>query len=299
MTILLTGSSGMIGTRLAEKLLEEGHQLICIDKQYNRWNEIINQKTTLVDLRNKDELFNAIPKDREIDLIIHFAANARVHNLIIDPHLARDNFEILFNVLELARCRSISRILFSSSREVYGNSEKTIHLENDLYIKNCENPYSASKIAGEALIHSYRQCYGINFIILRFSNVYGMYDESDRVIPLFIRLAKAQKDIGIFGKEKLLDFTHIDDTVEGIDLAIRSFDVVKNDIFNIASGQGSTLIEIAQLIKELLKSNSTITTFETRVGEVIHYVADITKARQKLGFDPKITINEGIQKSLQ
>ena len=73
-------------------------------------------------------------------------------------------------------------------------------------IDNCESPYSASKIACEALFRSYKKCYGIDFILTRFSNVYGMYDDSDRVIPLFIRLTKENKDLEIFGKDKLLDF---------------------------------------------------------------------------------------------
>ena len=117
--------------------------------------------------------------------------------------------------------------MFSSSREVYGNSDKVIHNEDEAYVKNCESPYTASKVGGEALVHSYQQCYDIDFVIFRFSNVYGMYDGSDRVIPLFIERAKQGNDLLVFGKEKLLDFTYIDDCVGGVILGIKNFGKIK------------------------------------------------------------------------
>jgi len=222
--ILVTGSSGTIGTRLCEKLLEENYAIIGVDLKPNRWNDRINKLTIIGDLRDK-ETFKNLPKD--VDLVVHLAANARVYNLVVDPSLARDNFEILFNTLEFCRRNDIKRFIFASSREVYGNSNQIVHSENEAYVRNCESPYAASKIGGEALVHAYQQCYGINFIIIRFSNVYGMYDDSDRVIPLFIKLAKENRDLVVYGKEKLLDFTYIDDAISGVLKCIENFDQVK------------------------------------------------------------------------
>lgn len=295
--ILVTGSSGTIGTRLCEKLLENGYEVVGVDYRPNEWNEKIQAITIDVDLRNKEDVLNKLPKD--VDLIIHLAANARVYNLVVDPSLARDNFETLFNILEFARINSVKKFMFSSSREVYGNTDKTIHIEDDAYVKNCESPYTASKIGGEALVHSYQQCYGINFVMFRFSNVYGMYDNSDRLIPLFIKLCKEGKDLIVFGKKKLLDFTYIDDTITGMLLAIQKFEEIKNDVFNLASGQGASILEVAQLIKELLKTNNKIEIKENRTGEVVKYIADISKAKDKIGYDPKTTIVEGIKKSIE
>lgn len=85
------------------------------------------------------------------------------------------------------------------------------------------------KIGGEALIHAYKQCYDIDFIILRFSNVYGKYDETDRVVPLLIKLTKEGKDLIVYGKDKVLDFTYIDDTINGMMRCIEKFEEVKND----------------------------------------------------------------------
>jgi len=293
--ILVTGSSGTIGTRLCEKLLEEGYEVVGVDWKPNKWNNKINKLTVIGDLRDKKTL-EKLPKD--MDLVIHLAANARVYNLVVDPLLARDNFETLFNVLEFARVNNIKKFMFSSSREVYGNSSKIIHLEDEAYVKNCESPYTASKIAGEALVHSYQQCYGIDFIIFRFSNVYGMYDGSDRIVPLFIGLCNKGKDLTVFGKEKLLDFTYIDDTIEGIILSIRKFESNKNNVFNIAYGQGTSILELAQLVKVFLKSNVKINIKENRTGEVVKFIADISKAKEMLGYDPKVTIIDGVNKSI-
>lgn len=294
--ILVTGSSGTIGTRLCEKLLEENYEIVGVDLKSNRWNERLNESTIIGDLRNKQILEN-LPKD--IDLVIHLAANARVYNLVIDPGLARDNFEILFNTIEFCRKNDIKRFIFASSREVYGNSKQIVHSENDVYVRNCESPYTASKIGGEALVHAYHRCYGINFIIIRFSNVYGMYDDSDRVIPLFIKLTKENKGLVVYDGEKMLDFTYIDDAISGILKCMENFDQVKNDVFNIASGEALSFIEVAQLIQQYMDNKNKIVIKENRTGEIVKFIANISKAKKKLGYEPKTTITGGIEKSIK
>lgn len=293
--ILITGSSGTIGTRLCEKLLEQNYEIIGIDWKPNKWVKKIDEITLRADLRDKST-FDKLPKS--LDLIIHLAANARVYNLVKDPNLARDNFETTFNTLDFARKNNIKRFVFASSRETYGNSEKVVHSENEVYIQNCESPYTASKIGGEALVHAYQQCYGINFITFRFSNVYGMYDDSDRVIPLFIRLTKEDKDLTVFGREKLLDFTYIDDCISGVLKAINNFKKAQNDTYNIGSGKGTSILEIARLIQKFMKSQNKIVIKENRTGEVVKFIADISKAKQKFNYQPKTNILEGIKKSI-
>jgi UDP-glucose 4-epimerase len=139
--ILVTGSSGTIGTRLCEKLLEKNYDIVGLDLKPNKWKKEINKITIIGDLCNTIE---NLPKD--IDLVIHLAANSRVYNLVLNPSLARDNFEMLFNILEFCRNNNIKKFIFASSREVYGNSNRIVHSEDEAYIKNCESPYTASKI---------------------------------------------------------------------------------------------------------------------------------------------------------
>lgn len=295
--ILVTGSSGTVGTRLCEILLEKGYDVIGVDYRPNEWNKKVQEITIDLDLRNKEDVLNKLPKN--VDLVIHFAANARVYNLVMEPSLARDNFETLFNILEFTRINNVKKIMFSSSREVYGNSNKIIYKEDEAYVKNCESPYAASKMCGEALINSYKKCYGINFVIFRFSNIYGMYDKSDRVIPLFIKLCKDNKDLIVYGKEKILDFTYIDDAISGVVKCIQNYDNVKNDVFNISSGKGTSMIELAHLIQKHMNCKNEIVIKENREGEVVKFVADISKAKQKLNYEPQTTIDEGIKKTVR
>lgn len=134
---------------------------------------------------------------------------------------------------------------------MYGNLRNKEEIEeSDMRIENCESPYAASKISSEALLHSYRKVYGLEFVILRFSNVYGMYDDSDRVIPLWIRQTLNRENLVVFGEGKSLDFTYIDDTVEGITRVIDRFENVAGQTFNIASGKGVKLSYVANMIKK-------------------------------------------------
>lgn len=298
MRILVTGSSGTIGTRLCEILLEKGYEVIGADWLANKWNPEVNAKTHIIDLRD-EKLFTAHSSLLTVDVIIHLAANARVYELVEDPSRARDNFLTLFNVLEFARRNSIKKFFFAGSREGYGNIQVDRLTEDLVRVENCESPYTASKVGGEALVHAYTRCYGIDHVIIRFSNVYGAYDDSVRVVPLFIRQARKNETLKIFGKEKCLDFTYIDDAVFGVIKALEKFDVVKNDTYNLAFGEGTTILQLAEMIIELTGSKSKIEIGESRTGEVIRYVADITKAKKAFGYDPKIPFAEGVKKAVE
>jgi nucleoside-diphosphate-sugar epimerase len=293
--IMITGSSGMIGTRLCEKLIEKKYNIICIDRRNNSWNSQINKSTIKINLLDRDKVLDLELDD--IDLIIHLAANARVYNLVIDPLQAQENIQTTFNILEFARINKIKRIIFSSSREIYGNSCENPHAEKFIDIDNCESPYAASKLSCESLIISYHKCYGIDFTILRLSNVYGMYDETDRVIPNFIRQAYQNKNLIVFG-DKIADFTYIDDTIDGIIMSIEKYHKSKNTSFNIAYGQGVSIISIAEQIISYFNSDSKILVMENRTGELLKYIADISKAKTILNYDPKTSIREGVCKTI-
>jgi len=294
--ILITGISGTIGTRLAEKLLDKGYKVQGVDWRKNKWSKAVEKITFHYDLRDK-AIFKKLPHN--FDLIIHLAANARVYNLVLDPSQARDNFETTFKTLDFARQNKIKNFIFASSRETYGNSGKIKYQEKDADLLNCESPYTASKMAGEALVYAYHRCYLMDYIVFRFSNVYGMYDTSDRAVPLFMRLAKAGQPITIFGKDKLLDFTYIDDCVGGIIQAIEKFNRTKNQTYNLAYGQGQSVLMLAKMIRTICQSKSRIIIKPTRTGEVMKFVADIKKAKQTFGYCPKVSLSQGLKKSLE
>lgn len=294
--IIVTGSSGMIGTALCEKLQENEILFLGIDKVENRWNRHIETLTMRKDLTEEFRY----PTHSDYDMIVHFAANARVFDLVKDPDLARDNFIMTYNILEYARQSGAKKFIFASSREVYGNeSGHIIYSEDDVDISFCESPYTASKMAGEALVHAYCRCYGIDYVIIRFSNVYGRYDYNDRVIPLFIARALRDLPLEVFGENKILDFTYIDDAIDGVYEIMSQFERAKNRVYNLAKGQGYSITRVATKIKEMLGSASIIRHEESRTGEVEKFIADIRKAKDIFGYDPKWDIDMGLAKTIK
>lgn len=291
--IMVTGSSGTIGTALCEALKECGIFFYAVDKRENLFNEELNKKTIIQDLSCKN-----IDLPTDFNMCIHLAANARVYDLVVNPDLAKENFDILYNTLDFCRRNNVNRFIFASSREVYMTLDKDNCHEEDIDINHSPSPYAATKLAGELLIRSYTECYNIEHIILRFSNVYGKYDLSDRAIPLFISLASQNKDITIFGEKKKLDFTYIDDTIDGILRVVRNFDKNKNNSYNISFGRGILLSYLSKLIIKLLGSKSKIIYDNSRTGEVSSYVGNIDKAMHDFGFNPKIPIEEGVKNSI-
>jgi UDP-glucose 4-epimerase len=194
--------------------------------------------------------------------------------------------------------------VFGSSREVYGDIQRHVTEEAEADFVVAESPYSASKIAGEALIYSYAECYALPYLVFRFSNVYGRYDNDaqrmERVVPLFIdRIAKNQP-IVVFGKEKVLDFTYVDDCVQGV---IKGIDAltsgrVHNQTINLAYGHGSTLLDVVNIASLALGREPQVSYEPARPGEVMRYVAEISKARQLLGYEPTTPLTSGLPKAI-
>jgi UDP-glucose 4-epimerase len=303
--ILITGSSGQIGTNLGLRLLREGHFVFGVDLRPNTWTDEI--ETLLQDLSSPYRNFvggigqASYPKD--LDVVVHLAAHAKVHELVQQPDRALENITMTFNVLEFCRQNKIP-IIFSSSREVYGDIHRYITEESHADFAFTESPYSASKMAGEALVYSYAQCYALRYLVFRFSNVYGRYDNDiermERVIPLFIHKIEAREPITVFGEKKVLDFTYVDDCVEGVRKGIELLTSGReaNQTINLAYGQGQSLLAMAQYIGEELGVEPDITVEPSRVGEVTHYIANIGKAHALLGYAPKVALREGIHRAI-
>ena len=299
MRVLITGSSGQIGTNLALALLERGDQVVGIDNRVNTWTDRF--ETVLLDL---SKAAPATLPGGNFDLVVHLAANAKVFELVEHPQKAMDNVSMLFNVLEFCRRNSLP-IVFSSSREVYGDIHRHITEEAAADFVVAESPYSASKIAGEAFIYSYAQCYDLPFLVFRFSNVYGRFDNDidrlERVIPLFIDRIGHGEPIVVYGKDKVLDFTFIDDCIAGVVAGIDALHErrVTGQTINLAYGHGNTLMDVVNIISLALNKEPRATFLGSRTGEVTRYVADIGKARKLLGYDPKVPLSSGLRRAVE
>jgi UDP-glucose 4-epimerase len=305
MRLLITGSSGQIGTNLGLHLQAQGHYVFGIDKRPNSWTNDI--ETLLQDLSTQQRNFRQgighVEYPPNLDAVIHFAAHAKVHELVEQPDRALENITMTFNVLEFCRQNKLP-LIFSSSREVYGDIHRYITEESYADFAFTESPYSASKISGEALIYSYAQCYGLRYLVFRFSNVYGRYDNDlermERVIPLFIRKIGQGEPITIYGKDKVLDFTYIDDCVNGVARGLERLvgGEIGNHTINLAYGQGNSLVNMANFIGEALGVVPNMTIEPARIGEVTHYVANIGKARALLDYQPTTSLRDGIHQAV-
>jgi len=299
MLILITGSSGQIGTNVGLALEGRGDRVLGIDRRRNTWTNRI--ETIELDLATSGP--EALLTGRAFDVVLHFAAYAKVFELVENPRRAMENIAMLFNVLEFCRRRRLP-IVFSSSREVYGDIHRHVTDEAAADFVVAESPYSASKIAGEALIYSYAQCYDLPFLVFRFSNVYGRYDNDlermERVIPLFADRIARDEPIVVFGKEKVLDFTYVDDCVAGVLAGVDALATGKltGQTINLAYGQGNTLVDVVNVLALALRKTPTVTYEPSRAGEVTRYVADIRKARELLGYSPQVPLTSGLRKTI-
>lgn len=307
MRVLITGSSGQIGTNLGLALQSQGHTVFGVDKRANTWTNDID--TLIQDLGTPYRQFEGgigdVTYPTDLDVVVHFAAYAKVHELVKYPDRALENTIMAWNVVEFCRRNQLPLIL-GSSREVYGNIKNdTAHIAEGLAdFTLAASPYSASKLSGEAMIYAYAKCYGLRYLVFRFSNVYGRYDNDlermERVIPLFIEKISRREPIIVYGESKILDFTYIDDCVSGVSSGIERLvsGQVTNQTINLACGQGNSLIKMTEYISEALGIEPEMTIEPSLVGEVTNYVADISKARALLDYAPQMSLRDGIFKTV-
>jgi UDP-glucuronate 4-epimerase len=304
--ILVTGSSGQVGTNLCLALAQKGISVLGIDKRENIWTRQIPML--------QHDLAQGMPPLAEIaaandgfgqpDLVVHLAANAKVHELVKDPRRAHENATITFNVLEFCRQQQLP-IIFSSSREVYGRPTPPAVAEDTTDVFHILSPYAAYKMADEMLIYAYANCYNLKYLVFRLSNVYGRYDNDiermTRVLHIFIDQIRRGEPVTIFDRTKVIDFTYVDDCITGLLLGIDKLSKgeVVNETLNLSSGSPATLVQLAKTIAANLGVTPTIVDQPIQPGEISFYVADLSKAKKLLGYEPKVSFEEGIKRAVE
>ena len=312
-TYLITGGAGFIGSTLTGKLLNKGNQVIAIDnfnayykpiqKEENvrKFLENENYQLYRIDIRNRDEIRKVFDENK-IDVIVHLAAMAGVRPSIEDPILYQEvNGLGTQIILEESKLHQISHLVLASSSSVYGNC-KEVPFREDMIVDYAISPYAATKKANEVMAHVYHSLNDMNIIMLRFFTVYGPKQRPDLAINKFTRLMLEGKEIPMYGDGSTSrDYTYIDDIVDGI---MRACDYVMTnkhvyEIINIGSSHPVSLKEMIDTIGETLNVVPKIQELPMQPGDVDRTYADISKAKQLLGYEPHTTFKDGIKKFIK
>lgn len=307
MNVLVTGGAGFIGSHVCERLLGMGHAVWTYDDLNAFYEPAIKQQNLAAlkaaggkfifvegDLTNRTAL-EAMFRSVKFDQVIHLAARAGVRPSLLEPALyQRVNVEGTVNLLEAARATGVKKITIASSSSVYGVNATVPFSENDPIFSTI-SPYAASKLACEALGHVYHHVYGMDIAMLRFFTVYGPRQRPDLAIHKFAQLITRGKPIPVFGDGSTArDYTYVSDTVAGVIACTQK--EFGFDIFNLGESQTVKLSYLIELLENALGKKAVIDRQPPQPGDVPITFANIAKAREKLGYDPKVKIEEGIPK---
>jgi UDP-glucuronate 4-epimerase len=305
MNFLVTGGAGFIGSHVCESLLHSGHAVWAFDDLNPFYEPQLKQQNLralqslarpfefvfgdLTDRAALEELFAGV----KFDQVIHLAARAGVRPSLEEPALyQRVNVEGTVNLLETARRRGVKKLTLASSSSVYGVNSKVPFAESDP-IFNAISPYAASKLACEALGHVYHHVYGLDIAMLRFFTVYGPRQRPDLAIHKFARLISAGKPIPVFGDGSTArDYTYITDILEGVLACTRQ--ELGFEIFNLGESQTVKLHYLVELLEKALGKQAVIDRKPPQPGDVPLTCADVSKARARLGYAPRVNIEQGI-----
>lgn len=306
-TVLVTGAAGFIGSHLVERLLERGDRVIGVDNFDPFYPRTLKEKNLEVARRsNRYQFIEADCAEPQplarvftepVDVIVHLAAKAGVRPSIADPlGYTRANIIATQVMLEAARQRGINRFIFGSSSSVYGNNQKVPFSERDS-VDRPISPYAATKRACEVIAHSYHHLYGMGILSLRFFTVYGPRQRPDLAIRKFSELIMRGDPVPFYGDGTTeRDYTWIDDILQGVMAAIdRSAETTGEfEIINLGESRTTTLAKLVDLIAKAVGRPANLQRLPMQPGDVNRTFADVTKARNLLGYQPTTPVEEGI-----
>ena len=299
--VLVTGGAGFIGSHLVDALVQLFANVIVIDDLSSGRQQNIRSGAELIKKSVIDPSIS--PHFANIDYVFHQAAMASVPLSVEKP---REFFEAnvsgTINVLTAAARAKVKRVIFAASSSAYGDSEALPKTESMPPIPL--SPYAASKVAGEALMRAWANCYAIDTVSLRYFNIFGPRQSADSayaaVIAAFAKSILAGKRPIIFGDgEQSRDFTYVDNAVHANLLAARSEKPLKGDILNVACAKRITLNQLAtQIARILRRADLTPDHQPTRAGDVRHSLADLSRAQTTLGYTPIVPFDPGLELTL-
>ena len=318
MNWVITGGCGFIGISLIKKLIkEDGHNIRILDNLTTGTRDDLSEACVFSEtLKNNISIFNnielivgdildedlAIKITKNADVIIHLAANTGVGPSVENPRAdCMANVMGTFNYLEAARINSIQRFVFASSGAPAGEVDPPIHEELP---PHPVSPYGASKLAGEGYCSAYYKTFNIQTVMLRFGNVYGPGSlHKSSIVAKFIKQALNKETLEIYGDgAQTRDFIYIDDLISALRLAVTT-ENIGGEAFQIASNKETTVGEITEKMVEILNQNGIndidVINGETRLGDVKRNYSDTSKAKNRLGWQPTMSQDEGLKKTVE
>jgi UDP-glucuronate 4-epimerase len=249
------------------------------------------------DVRDADAV-DSVLAGGEVDIIVHLAAMAGVRLSIENPLTYQDvNVKGTMVLLEGAKKFGVKKFVFGSSSSVYGNNEKVPFSETD-NVDFPISPYAATKKAGELICHTYSRLYGIDMVCLRFFTVYGPRQRPDLAIHKFCKLIEAGEPIPVFGDGSMRrDFTYIDDIIDGIIRAMARCEGY--EIYNLGESRPVRLDVLISEIEKALGKKAEINRLPVPPGDVKQTYADVSKAKERLGYQSKTEITVGLERFVQ
>ena len=305
--VLITGGGGFVGTQVSWELAEAGHDITIVDR-----NPPVHYFPGTYRVSDYLDFFNNT--DSKFDTVIHLAAEHKVEQSVLEPEKYYTNNVIKMKaMLDLMVARKIKNIVFSSSGNTYGRQgQKGLLKEDGLYF-DPENPYASTKVAGELLIKDYSTAYGLKYVTFRYFNAAGadpegrfgyVQEPATHVIPILCKKIKSGETFEVFGTDYptkdgtcVRDYVHVADLAKAHRLAFNLLDNGKaNNTFNIGCGGGGvSVMDLVKYSGEVVGREPVIQSKPRRAGDPAILTADITKAKELLGWVPQYTIKDIVQ----
>lgn len=293
MKVLVTGGAGFIGSHLVKALLDKGYEVAVVDDLSNGDEKSIDKRaklytTDIVIFKHIAEVFS----DFKPEVVFHLAAHKDVRESVSCPYYdAQINVLGSVNVFQLCVNHQVQKVIFSSTCAVYGNPDKIP--VSELTPTKPLSPYGLFKLTGEQLLYYYFRTDKLKSVTLRYANVYGPGQNSG-IIGIVVDSVKNGKTVSVFGDgSQIRDYVYIDDVVKA---NLLSLDTDKGGVFNIGSGKGTSVNEIIETVNSVSKRKVDVVYKEKQLGDPDKIVLDISLANKILGYEPSISLEEGIKR---
>ena len=308
MKVLVTGAAGFIGSHLAAKLARRGDEVVGLDnfnaivydaeRKYGRAQKLAQYayfRMITADITDRERMF-AIFAEEKFQAVAHLAALAGVRNAVKYPALyVQVDLNGTQNLMDAALAAdTVGNFVFASTSSVYGNSKVVPFVETDPCDRVLQ-PYAAAKRGAEILGHSYHHLFGLNFTVVRFFTVYGPSGRPDMMAYLLADSVTKGTEVPLYdGGQMYRDWTYVDDTTDGVVAALGR--PLGYEIINLGRGEPTLLRDFVTMIETLAGAKANLVNKPKHAADFVLNQADISKARQLLGYDPKVSVAEGVKR---